>query len=97
MHKIAAAVDWHTDRLHPEYDVDDVQILRTNMSVDLYGQDDPDFFESYIDYINESSRYLTSETLNKNDKLLTLVTCIQHQPQYRQITICKEVERIDYN
>ena len=69
-----------------------LQILRNNMDTDFYGRDDPDFFESYIPYIRSISKYDTKETLSKDDRLLTLVTCIQHQPQYRQITLCKQTD-----
>ena len=72
------------------YNEKHLQIMRTDMGVDLYGKDDPDFFESYIPYIRSLSKYDTKEALQKDDRLLTLVTCIQHQPQYRQIILCKQ-------
>ncbi|MBQ6559356.1 MAG: class B sortase [Erysipelotrichaceae bacterium] len=72
------------------YNEKHLQMFRTDMSVDFYKKDDPDFFESYIPYIDSLSKYDTKEPLNKNDRILTLVTCIQHQPQYRQIILCKQ-------
>ena len=71
--------------------------MRVNMDEDLYGEQDPGFFKTYIEYINKANKYQISEGLNENDKILTLVTCIQHQPQYRQIVIAKETGRTLYN
>ena len=74
------------------YNEKQLQILRNNMSVDFYKKADPDFFESYIPYVTFISKYDTQEPLNKDDRLLTLVTCIQHQPQYRQIILCRQTD-----
>ncbi|MBR4461438.1 MAG: class B sortase [Erysipelotrichaceae bacterium] len=78
------------------YNEKQLQILRNDMAVDFYNREDPDFFESYIPYIDSISKYDTKEPLKKDDRLLTLVTCIQHQPQYRQIILCKEVKTENY-
>ena len=78
------------------YNEKQLQILRTDMDVDLYGKKDTGFFESYIPYIDAISKYDTGEKLSADDKILCLVTCIQHQPQYRQIIICKQTEVKDY-
>lgn len=75
----------------------DLNFMRVNMDEDLYGEQDPGFFKTYIEYINKANKYQISEGLNENDKILTLVTCIQHQPQYRQIVIAKETGRTLYN
>ena len=79
------------------YDEKQVQILRTNMDTDLYGEEDKGFFKDYISYIESISEYNTGESLQEDDHLLTLVTCIQHQPEYRQIILCKETGIESFN
>ena len=78
------------------YNEKQLQILRTDMDIDFYGKEDPGFFAGYIDYIDSISKYDTGEKLCADDKILCLVTCIQHQPQYREIIICKQTEIKDY-
>ncbi len=72
------------------YDEKQLQIMRTDMDIDFYGKEDPDFFEGYIAYIDSLSKYDSKELLHDDDRILTLVTCIQHQPRYRQIIICRQ-------
>ena len=67
------------------------QIIRTDMNEDLSGNPEPRFFREYIDYMDRISRYDSGEMLSDNDRILTLITCLEHQPQYRQIVVCKEV------
>ena len=68
-----------------------VQIIRTDMNRDFSGNADPDFFKGYIKYMNTVSEYETGVLLSEDDRILTLVTCLQHQPEQRQIVICKEI------
>lgn len=74
----------------------ELNIMRKNMNEDYSGNPDPGFYEKFISYMNSISRYDTGEQLSEDSRILTLVTCIQHQPQYRQIIICKETERTLY-
>lgn len=67
------------------------QIIRTDMDKDLSGNPEPSFFREYIDYMNRISMYDSGEMLSDNDRILTLITCLEHQPQYRQVIVCKEV------
>jgi hypothetical protein len=71
-------------------------IMRRNMDEDYSGNADPGFFEGFIEYINEANKYAIPEKLSETDNILTLVTCIQHQPQYRQIVMCRETNRTIY-
>ena len=73
--------------------VDDyeTQIVRTDMNKDFSGIADEGFFDEYIKYMNQNSEYDTGEPLKNDDRILTLITCVQHQPQYRQIVVCKEI------
>lgn len=73
--------------------VDDyeTQIVRTDMNKDFSGNADEGFFDEYIKYMNHNSEYDTGESLKNSDRILTLITCVQHQPQYRQIVVCKEI------
>jgi len=75
----------------------ELNFMRRNMNEDVSGNPDPGFFAGYIEYVNRESKYEVSEKLNEEDKILTLVTCMQHQAQYRQIVICKEVGRETFN
>ena len=69
----------------------ELNIMRRNMDEDYSGNPEPVFFNEFIEYINEANIYSIPESLSESDRILTLVTCIQHQPQYRQIVICKEI------
>ncbi len=68
----------------------DTQIMRTDMNRDLSGNHDPSFFKSFIDHMNEISAYRTAETVNTDDRILTLITCIEHQPELREIVVCRQ-------
>ena len=70
-----------------------IQIVRTDMDRDLSGNDDEGFFEEFIEYMNEISAYRTGEELDPDDRILTLVTCLEHRPEYRQIIVCRETCR----
>ena len=72
------------------------QIIRTDMNEDFSGNRDPRFFRDFISYMNRISRYDTEELLSDSDRILTLITCLEHQPQYRQIVVCKEIDRTVY-
>ena len=78
-------------------DEEQSQIARTNMNKTMKNEDDPGYFAKYIKLMDQMANYNTKVRLNENDNILTLVTCIQHQPQYRQIIVCKEdkVEHYD--
>lgn len=67
------------------------QIIRTDMNEDFSGTSEPRFFREFISYMDRISRYETGEELTEKDRILTLITCLEHQPQYRQIVVCKEV------
>ena len=71
----------------------ELSFMRRNMNEDLSGNPDPGFFADYIEYINQKNRYGISEKLEEDDRILTLVTCMQHQPELRQIVICRQKER----
>ena len=75
------------------YDDYGLNFMRRNMNEDFSGNPDPEFFSDYIIYINRISRYETSEKLSEDDRILTLVTCMQHQPELRQIIVCRETGR----
>ena len=70
-----------------------IQCVRTDMDRNLSGNDDEGFFEEFIDYMNQISAYRTGEKLDSEDHILTLVTCLEHRPEYRQIIVCKEISR----
>jgi len=82
-----------TIRIDNDYELN---ILRRNMNEDYSGNADPGFFEKFIEYIDSINKYPISEELSDGDNILTLVTCLQHQPDYRQIIIAKETGRTVY-
>ena len=69
----------------------EIQITRTNMNEDFSGNREPRFFQEFISYMDRIARYDTGESLSDDDRILTLITCLEHQPRYRQIVVCKEV------
>lgn len=72
------------------------QIIRTDMNEDFSGNREPRFFREFIEYMKKISRYDTGEFLSDGDRILTLITCLEHQPQFRQIVVCKEIEDVIY-
>ncbi|MBQ6148553.1 MAG: sortase [Oscillospiraceae bacterium] len=74
----------------------ELNIMRRNMNEDLSGNPEPGFFREFIGYISGINFYPIEETLTEDDRILTLVTCLQHQPQYRQIIMCRETKRTVY-
>ena len=74
----------------------EVNVLRRNMNEDYSGNPTPGFYKEFISYIDSVSEYDTGEKLTENDDILTLVTCIQHQPELRQVVIAKETGKTVY-
>ena len=74
-------------------DDDEIQAIRTDPKRDLSGNEDPEYEESFYSLIRELSRYDTGTAIGEEDYLLTLVTCLEHQPRYRQIIVCRETGR----
>ena len=74
----------------------EIQIIRTDMDKDLSGNAEPRFFGEFISYINKISKYETGNALDDGDQILTLITCLQHQPEYRQVIVCRQFEDIVY-
>ena len=75
----------------------ELNIMRRNMNEDYSGNADPVFFKDFIEYIDGINKYPISDDLSDGDNILTLVTCLQHQPELRQIIIAKETNRIVYD
>lgn len=73
-----------------------VNVLRRNMNEDYSGNPTPGFYKEFISYIDSVSEYNTGEKLTENDNVLTLVTCIQHQPELRQVIVAKETGKTVY-
>jgi hypothetical protein len=72
---------------------DEIQVIRTDPKRDLSGNEDPEYDESFYSLIRTLSSYDTGTAIGEDDRLLTLVTCLEHQPQYRQIIVCRETGR----
>ena len=74
-------------------DDDEIQVIRTDPKRDLSGNEDLEYENNFYSLIRELSRYDTGTAIEEDDYLLTLVTCLEHQPQYRQIIVCRETGR----
>lgn len=74
----------------------ELNIMRRNMNEDYSGNPDLGFFKGFIKYIDKANKYPISEQLNTEDNIVTLVTCMQHQPELRQIITAKEIKKIVY-
>ena len=71
-------------------DDDEIQVIRTDPRRDLSGNEDPEYENNYYSLIRNLSRYDIGTPIGEEDHLLTLVTCLEHQPRYRQIIVCRE-------
>ena len=54
-------------------------------------------FDKYIDTVKKNAFYDTGVSVDYNDKLLTLQTCVENHSELREIVLLKEVSRTSYN
>ena len=54
-------------------------------------------FDKYIDTVKKNAFYDTGVSVDYNDKLLTLQTCVENHNELREIVLLKEVSRTSYN
>ena len=54
-------------------------------------------FDKYIDTVKKSAFYDTGVSVDYNDKLLTLQTCVENHDELREIVLLKEIDRTSYN
>lgn len=54
-------------------------------------------FNKYIDTVKKSAFYDTGVSVDYNDKLLTLQTCVENHDELREIVLLKEIDRTSYN
>lgn len=54
-------------------------------------------FNKYIDTVKKNAFYDTGVSINYNDKLLTLQTCVENHNELREIVLLKEIDRTSYN
>ena len=73
-----------------------LQIARPDLNYDLEVEYDPEFVHEYITLIDQLSVYHTGTQIDGHDRFLTLITCIEHQPDLRQAVICRETGVIKY-
>ena len=76
---------------------DNAQYYRTVYDYQIDGTPDEGYKEKYFDYINAIAYYNTGVTLDENDRTLTLQTCFSGEPDYREVLVCKEIDRIEYS
>ena len=53
-------------------------------------------FDKYIDTVKKNAFYDTGVSVDYNDKLLTLQTCVENHNELREIVLLKEVDRTSY-
>ena len=71
--------------------------FRINYSIDLNGNKDENYFSTFKALIDKNQKYSTGVDFSEDDKFLTLITCIQHKPSYREMIICKQTDVNSYN
>lgn len=54
-------------------------------------------FDEYIDTVKKNAFYDTGVSVDYNDKLLTLQTCVENHDELREIVLLKEIDRTSYN
>lgn len=54
-------------------------------------------FDKYIDTVKKNAFYDTGVSVDYNDKLLTLQTCVENHDELREIVLLKEIDRTSYN
>ena len=57
---------------------------------------DDESFSKYLDTIYRVQRYVSDADLNRNDRLLTLQTCVAGREDLREIVLCRQIEVIEY-
>ena len=65
----------------------------TQFNLDEY---DEEYFEIYMEAIRKIQLYNTRVPIAYTDKMLTLQTCVEGDHAHRQITVCKELERTEW-
>ena len=73
-----------------------MQAYRINMDRDLEGGEDDGFFDEYLMIIEDNECYDTGVSLEKEDRFVTLSTCIEGDDNGRELIIAKEVSRKIY-
>lgn len=53
-------------------------------------------FDKYIDTVKKNAFYDTGVSVDYNDKLLTLQTCVENHDELREIVLLKEIDRTSY-
>lgn len=54
-------------------------------------------FDKYIDTVKKNAFYDTGVSVDYNNKLLTLQTCVENHDELREIVLLKEIDRTSYN
>jgi sortase B len=57
---------------------------------------DEDYFENYMKRVEEREYYDTGIDISYEDHMLTLQTCIENYPENRELVLCRELERIQF-
>ena len=82
------------------YTDDEMQYYWRNIGEDYFNYDDlsvsEEYFDNYLKLVNDSHRYDTGIKLSKDDKFVTLQTCVYNRDDLREILILKEVKRWSY-
>jgi hypothetical protein len=86
-YEIAAVYDCPLETLD-----DGTQVTVENLQYNLVKYAD-DYLDTYLQSVKEAELYSTGVELKKDDKVLTLQTCIEDDTGSRQIIICRETGR----
>lgn len=77
-------------------DTETLQYYRTNYEYNYYGDEDPGYYNRYIEKMESVKLYDTGVKLTENDNTLTLQTCLENDPNAVEIVVCKEIETLYY-
>lgn len=70
------------------YPVDDLQYNLVSY--------DESYFNTYMNAVKQNQYYDTGVSINYGDHMLTLQTCIENQPDDREIILCKELAKDNF-
>lgn len=92
-YELNSTFSFYTETLRRDFEVVGVVIFDVNNHELLY--DSVEFseesFNNYINYIKNHNLYNINKEIKPSDKLITIQTCVEGQPDLRELVIGKEV------
>ncbi len=73
-----------------------LQFFRTTYDIDYDGNEDPGYYDKYIENVEAVKLYDTGLKLQNTDNTLTLQTCLADTSKGVEIIVAREIERLEY-